>query len=201
MKRLDCEQGSADWFEARRGIPTASEFGKIITPKRGELSTQSVGYIAELIEQSAPDYDPEELCRSYWMERGREMEPDGADWYEFRYAVELQKVGIILNHDAGYSPDRLVVGQNGAIEIKCPKPSTHIKWLLKGGLPDEHKPQVHGGLHIGELDWIDFVSYCPGYRKLVVRVTPDTYTQNVAAALRAFNDAYEQAKNFIQEAA
>lgn len=196
---LNIEQGEPEWFEARRGIPTASAFGKIITPTRGELSTQSVGYIAELIAETL-DYDPEEQCRSYWMDRGREIEPEARDWYAFRYNVEIQQVGIILNHGAGYSPDGLI-DPNGAVEFKCPKPSTHVKWLLKGGLPNEHKPQVHSGLHIGELDWIDFVSYCPGFRPLVVRVTPDTYTKNVAAALRAFNEAYEHSKKFIREEA
>ena len=199
MKRLEVAQGSPEWFEARRGIPTASAFGKIITPARGELSAQSVGYIAELIAETTEDYNPEEQCRSYWMERGREIEPEARDWYAFRYNVEIEEVGIILNHGAGYSPDGLI--GKGAVEFKCPKPSTHVKWLLKGGLPDEHKPQVHGGLYIGDLDWIDFVSYCPGFRKLVVRVTPDKYTQNVAAALRQFNEAYEHAKTFIREEA
>ena len=32
MKILNCEQGSLEWFEARAGIPTASEFSCLVTP-------------------------------------------------------------------------------------------------------------------------------------------------------------------------
>jgi len=183
MKRLDCEQYSADWWEARRGIPTASEFGRIITPKTGALSARADEYSAELIVDTVQE--PEEIhFQSYWMERGSLLEPEAADWYEFRFGIELEQIGILLNHGAGYSPDRLA--GKGAVEFKCPKPSTHVKWCLRGGLPDEHRPQVHGGLHIGGLDWIDFVSYCPGFRPLVVRVEPDSYTTKVESALSDF---------------
>lgn len=30
-----CEQGSADWYEARRGIPTASMFSTVMASGRG----------------------------------------------------------------------------------------------------------------------------------------------------------------------
>lgn len=192
MQRLDIEQGSVEWFEARRGIPTASEFGRIITAKRGDLSAQADSYIADLIVETI-EYDPEDRFRSYWMDRGRLLEPEAADWYEFRFDTPLERLGLILNLGAGYSPDR-VVGLKGAVEIKCPAPKTHVKWLLDGGLPDEHRPQVHGGLAIGELDWIDFVSYCPKYKPLVIRVTRDLYTVKVESALKAFLQQYKAAQ-------
>src|SRR5690606_15392353 len=30
MQVFDCQQGTADWFEARKGIPTASEFSTVM---------------------------------------------------------------------------------------------------------------------------------------------------------------------------
>ena len=192
MKRLDIPQGEREWFEARKGIPTASEFYKIVTPKTGALSAQATGYIAELIDEIVHP-DTEEMFRSYWMERGRIMEEEAANWYEFRYDVPLEKIGIILNHGAGYSPDR-AIGLKGAVEFKCPKPTTHVKWMLNGGPLDDHRPQVHGGLIIGELEWIDLVSYCPGYKTIVVRVTPNDYTVKVEKALDSFLMQYEEAK-------
>ena len=36
MKRFDCEQGSPEWFALRRGVPTASEFHRIITPVQAQ---------------------------------------------------------------------------------------------------------------------------------------------------------------------
>jgi hypothetical protein len=86
------------------------------------------------------------------------------------------------------------VKPSGAVEAKCPKAQTHVKWLMKGGLPDEHKPQCHGALVVGDLEWVDFISYCAGYRALIVRVVRDDYTAKVEKALQQFIQRYEAAK-------
>lgn len=40
MEIIDCEQGSAEWFDARKGIPTASEFSTVLSEgKDGLLPT------------------------------------------------------------------------------------------------------------------------------------------------------------------
>jgi hypothetical protein len=41
MKIHNCTQGTEEWRKLRAGIPTASEFHKIITPKTGQLSKQA----------------------------------------------------------------------------------------------------------------------------------------------------------------
>ena len=43
MKEIQVEQGSNEWIAARLGLPTASNFDKIITPG-GKLSTSSRKY-------------------------------------------------------------------------------------------------------------------------------------------------------------
>ena len=48
MIELPCQQGSVEWFEARLGIPTASEFSRIVTPT-GKLSAARVTYMGELL--------------------------------------------------------------------------------------------------------------------------------------------------------
>jgi len=187
MKQLDCEQGSDEWYEARCGIPTVSEFGRFITPKRGDLSAQSTGYIADLIVESVEGVG--ERISSYWMERGKVLEAEARDWYEFKRECEVEQVGLILNKGAGWSPDGLP-----GLEVKCPKPSTHVKYLLDDRLPTEHAPQVHGALVVGEGEWIDFLSYCPGYKPLLLRVYPNLYTEKVGKALETFLETYDSAK-------
>lgn len=194
MLILDCPQGEPEWFEHRRGIPTASCASKIITPRTGKLSASVDTYIAELIAEIAEG--TEEITRSYWMERGILYEQEARDWYEFHTGAEVRQVGIVLNHGAGWSPDGLV-GDDGGIEIKCPKSSTHIKYLLAGELPDEYRPQVHAGMWIGEREYIDFVSYHPMYNPLLIRVLSDDYTLKVGAALAEFSERFEDAKRRI----
>jgi hypothetical protein len=45
-----CEQGSMDWYRLRMGIPTASQFHKIVTPG-GKLSEQRHAYMYRLIAE------------------------------------------------------------------------------------------------------------------------------------------------------
>lgn len=194
MKVIDVEQGSEQWHRERCGLPTVSEFSRFITPAKGDYSSQAKGYIADLIVESVEG--PQESYVSGYMERGRVLEDEARLEYEFENDVEVVQVGLIVNHGAGYSPDGLIE-PDGALEIKCPKSSTHVKWLLDGKLPFEHKPQVHGALYVGQLEWLDFVSYCPGYPTLTIRVTPDEYTAKVADALDRFIADHIKAENQI----
>ena len=196
MIYIDCKQGTDEWLEARRGIPTASEFSKIITPRTGKLSASTDKYIAELIAETVePDHD---FQGNYWTERGLALEPEARAWYEFQTDNTVNEVGMVLLDDrsAGVSPDGLI-NSDGMLEIKSPKPSTHVLWWLRGVLPDEHKPQCHAALQIAERQWLDFVSYCPRFRPLLVRITPDEYTVKVAAALAEFTERLDAAKSRI----
>ena len=47
---LDHEQGTEEWFAARLGKPSASNFGKLITAT-GKPSTSADGYINQLIAE------------------------------------------------------------------------------------------------------------------------------------------------------
>lgn len=190
MITLDIEQGTPEWFDARRGVPTASEFSSIITPKTGVLSASAESYIAALIAETVVDED--DWQGNQWTERGKLYEPEARGWYEFTTGNEVTQTGIVLNRGAGWSPDGLV--GPGGLEIKCPKASTHVKWLLADQLPAEHKVQCHAAIVIGELEWLDFVSYHPDFRSLLVRVEPDEYTEKVRKALSLFLDALYDAK-------
>lgn len=194
MKIVKCEQYSPEWWEARRGIPTASAFDRIITPT-GKLSAQADDYINELIGERVcltPNFFADNPM-SAAMANGRDCEPQARSWYELEHA-EVERVGFIMTDDErfGCSPDGLV-GSDGCLELKCPKLKTQVKYLLAGGLPPEYKPQVHGQLIVTGRSWVDFVSYAPGLDKLLVRVTPDAYTKEVKVALEVFYEKYRAA--------
>ncbi len=194
MERIDVEQLTDSWFEAKAGIPSVSRFADFITPAKGDYSKSAVRYIARLIRETVSG--PVHGYTSEAMMHGIVTEAEARAWYELKYDCDVEQVGLILNKGAAWSPDGRVAPK-GAIEIKCPEPETHIMWLLNGGLPVEHKPQCHGALLIGELDWLDFVSYCPGYRSLVIRVVPNDYTAKVEKALAQFLEQYAAAKQKV----
>lgn len=195
MKIIECQQYSPEWWEARRGIPTASAFDRIITPG-GKLSAQADDYIAELIGDRVcltPNFLTERPV-SRAMANGTDCEPQARSWYELEHA-EVQQVGFVVTDDLrfGCSPDGLV-GSDGLLELKCPTLKTQVKYLLAGPvLPPEYKPQVHGQLFVTGRAWVDFVSYAPGLDKLLVRVFPDRYTTELKVALEVFYEKYREA--------
>jgi hypothetical protein len=50
-----CDQGSAEWFARRLGIPTASEFDRIITAAKGDLSKSASKYAQALVIPTAAE--------------------------------------------------------------------------------------------------------------------------------------------------
>ncbi len=187
MRILDCEQRSEEWYAVRRGLPTASEFGNIITPKRGDYASAAETYINELIDEVVRPDAVRSTATSRHMQRGQTMEPEARDLYAFVQDVVPRPVGFILSDDGtmGCSPDSLI-DPDGGLEVKCPDGPTHVKWLRAGGVPDEHKAQVHGCLIITGRAWWDFWSYCPGYEPLLVRTHPDAWTDRLRGHLARF---------------
>ena len=109
-------QGSDEWLQSRLGKPTASNFGKLITPT-GKPSTSAEGYINDLIAQKITGELPE-FYTNEAMARGNELEPAAKAMYEFMHGVEVVEVGLCLHDEfeCGASPDGLV-GDDGLVEI------------------------------------------------------------------------------------
>ena len=200
MNIIKCNQYTAEWWDARRGIPTASEFSRIVTPKKWDFAKGSSTYAQELIAQL---YDPFYGCHDEFMStamsNGSAMEPEARRYYEFSRGVQVEQVGFCLTDDGrfGCSPDGLV-GEDGGLECKSPKPTTQIKWLLGGGVPDEHLAQCHGCMYVTGRKWWDFLSYHPSIPHLLVRVERDEKTEALGEHLDTFDKSYRAAREEIE---
>ena len=200
-KIIPCEQYDDDWWDARKGVFTASIASKVITPT-GKMSRQYRDELGRMIAEHMEWQDQEEQFSTQWMDRGSEMEDEALAWFAVETNLPVERVGFI-KHDTqpfGCSPDAIYF--HGAlaeliipIEIKCPKPSTHIKWLLDGGLPDAHKAQVHFQMALTGAPFAYFMSYHPEMQPLLVKVDADDYTENLIHYLDKvadeFGDAFE----------
>jgi hypothetical protein len=190
MKIIDCEQGSADWFRARLGIPTASAFDQIVTPVTGKLSKSADRYAYRLIAERLLNTPLDTMEGQTWMERGKELEPAAVSQYEFVEDVETVPVGFITTDDGliGASPDRLIKGAPRGLEIKCPSPQVHLGYLLDGHT-DAYRPQVQGQLYVAELERVDFYSYHPRMPACLISTTRDEeYIAKLRDALAQFNE-------------
>ena len=173
MKIYDCEQGSPEWFKIRLGIPTASNFDKIVTSE-GKPSKQMQKYLWKVAGEFITGV-PEETYQSAAMLRGVEMEQEAKNFYSMVNDVPIQQVGFCVGEpdiEYGCSPDGLV-GDNGMVEIKCPSLAVHVGYLLNGELPVDYVQQVQGELLVTGREWNDFISYYPGIKPLIVRVGRD----------------------------
>ena len=198
MKIIDCEQYSEAWWAARRGLPTASSFATIITPT-GKPSTQFMKYACELIAEEVSQENEERFEPNEWMIRGHQLEDEARNWFAMHHNQPVEQVGLMVNDTGTYgaSPDGKFVDQDCGLEIKCPKASTHVAYLLAGKLPDAYKPQVHGQLLVSGYPQWRFCSYHPDFTPLVVDVVPDEYTEKLKAAVDGFVIKLDEMKRRI----
>lgn len=166
------EQSSPEWFEARRGIPTASEFATILsdeskakgkTPGRKRYLYRLAG---EIIQG-----DVNESYTNFAMQRGKEMEADALDYYARTKFADMERVGFVRRklpsgRYFGCSPDSLV-SRSRVVQVKTMRPDLMIEHREKGterSLIDEHKAQVQGELlatGYAEADLLIFYSKMP----------------------------------------
>lgn len=185
----DLEQGSPEWFKARAGIPTASEFHTVMAKGRGGgESVTRRKYMLTLAGERLTGECVEGYSNGH-MERGKAMEDEARSLYAFQTDADPQRVGFIRNDSiiAGVSPDSLL-GKDGMLEIKTKLPHLHLDVLMAGTLPAEHKAQCQGALMVSGRQWIDFVSYWPKLPLFVLRVERDEpYIAQMRIAIQEFN--------------
>jgi hypothetical protein len=179
---FDCEQGSPDWFEARRGVPTASNFSALLA--KGEGKTRRT-YLLKLAGEAITGECAESYSNAH-MERGHVMEADARNLYAFDHDIDPEIVGFMRRGRAGASPDSLI-GDSGMLEIKSKLPHLHLDVLEKGKLPSEHVAQVQGQMWVAGRDWCDFVSYWPRLPLFCIRVErDDKYITSLEQAVSDF---------------
>lgn len=195
----ELQQGTDEWLEARRGILTASQMGKMLTPtlkvadnetSRTLINTLAAERITGHVEYVHPTFD---------MQRGTDDEPFARDAYAAHQDVTVDEIGFAVletnGHRLGYSPDGLV-GVDGLIEIKSRKPHAHLALLVNGGIPHMHMAQMQTGMYVMGREWCDYVGYSGGLPLHLEHVRRDSFWAD--AIERAHAAFEERITNVIQ---
>ena len=188
MRILQAEQRTPEWFAARLGKATASNFGNVLAAK---TTAAYRNYRVKLALERLTGRQ-EDVFQNDAMKQGTEREPLARIAYEALTGNLVEEVGFCLHDtlDCGASPDGLIDAVRG-LEIKCPTPGKHCEYLWAKAEPPEYTAQIQGCMWITERTEWDFVSFCPEFpenAQLIVRTIKrdDTYIKKLAAAVGSF---------------
>jgi len=210
------EQKTYEWFIARMGKITGSQFDKAMGSIRvrntfikklseeRELLAKGGDDLAFHVEQmmnvSAPPLD--------W---GNKHEEYAVAAFELAYDMDVDKSGFIVHPDyefIGVSLDGLVRDNDSTphaiAEVKCPyNPENHANTLMLG-MPEKHYPQVQGNMWVSAQNLGYFISFdrrAEVENRLYVQ-TIDLHHEYIArleAACVEINACVEQGREIVQE--
>lgn len=179
MKMIQCEQRGAEWFDARRGIPTASRFCEFITGTgKASAAASKRAYALELVYERLT-HRPFEHFVSKAAERGITLEPTARAWYQVNTGRQVTETGICLADDGscGCSPDGLC--EDRGIEIKCPMPAEFMNVAASRAIPADHVLQMQVGMWITGLPRWDYILFTdvPGLEPQIIEsvANPETH--------------------------
>lgn len=196
------EQSSPEWLEARRGIVTASTVGKLLTSTGKVASNDTSRALTDTLIAERITGRVEPIFPTRDMERGTILEPYARDLYAEHYAP-VDEIGFArLDEDfytLGASPDGLVA-TDGGIEIKCPRPRTHLATLRTEKVPAQYMAQIQACMYVLDRGWWDFISYAPGLPLFVKRVDRDeAWTDSIRQACENFQLTSDMDVGYHQE--
>jgi len=166
---VDIEQNTDAWFDLRLGKATSSHNNDVMAwhdaknKKTGEpilkWGEPALRYAKLKAFERVTGKRVEGGFSSPDMKRGIEEEPLAIRRYEKETFYKCRPGGFFYNGMTGDSPDSLI-GDVGCLEVKCVLQTTHISTMQKGCYDSKYKWQIMGHLLTGELEWVDWVSFC-----------------------------------------
>ena len=153
------------FLSARCGKLTASRMHQALdmTAKGAEGAKRRALKYEILAERITGDAVPHHV--NAYMQWGIDQEPAAKAAYELATGRLITPCETIDHPEIDLfaaTPDGLL--PSGVIEFKCPQTTTHVQWMLAGGVPDQHKPQILVQLACTGREHAVFVSYDPRVR-------------------------------------
>lgn len=120
-------------------------------------------YLREVAAEILSGPPADDGYQSTDMVRGRELEHYARLAYEAASGKIVTQIGFatIAHGRIGASPDGLIHGGEAALEIKCPRPKNHLRYLARAQVERDHGAQLQGVAWVLEVPLVDFVSFCP----------------------------------------
>lgn len=167
----DIKQGSGGWHRMRLGRITASRL------KRA-MGNESI--IDSVVDDLVADkvYGMKNIKQgrvTQAMRDGIVREPLVRQAYARECNMTVVECGFIINREhplLGYSPDGVVEGGKGLLEIKCPTASTMKRYMEDNERAyQDYFWQLNGGMLVADAEFIDLAVWHPEYSMFVLRIS------------------------------
>ena len=157
---------SEEFFNEHLGRCTASSASSILDfTQKGVEGAKRKLYRLEKVAEILSGIAAQDHFVSAAMKAGTFSEAAARIPYELEEGVMVEEVGMVVgdNERCGWSPDGLVNDAAGnlvgAIEVKCPRTTTHLQTLDSAQIPEGNLPQHwFAFMCCPPLQWIDFIS-------------------------------------------
>ncbi len=164
FERSVVPQDSKAWTAARVGHLTASRMKDVlaISKRDGKPLEVRDAYLMELVSERIIGGAVDHYVTAA-MQWGLDHEIEAKCAYGQVKNCDVDPAGFILHPSIeffGASPDAFI-GSDGLCELKCPTTAKHLRWILAGVVPEEHKPQMIAQIACTGREWVDFVSFDP----------------------------------------
>ena len=195
MRNENPLQGTGAWFSARTGKLTASRMVAAMSfLKNGSESAARRDLKVEILAERVTDNIMQKYVTAE-MQWGIDHEPMAKEAFEAKTGIKIIDVGFVdhpMIENFGASPDGLT-SDGKCIEIKCPKTTTHLNYVLGGVVPEQHKPQmiVQAACTGRPVYFVSFDPRLPENKQLFIRLFEPTDTE--------IRQVEELAKQFLFE--
>lgn len=154
-------QRSPEWYESRRGLFTSSRIHELMGQKG--LGKTGETYAFEMAVEIVEGCNMEEGFDTFDVRRGRELEPLAFERFENLMSIQFVSVEpcgfFSLNSYTGGSPDGLV-GDDGVLEIKCPKPETFFRVVMDNYIDPKYYDQIQHQMLVTGRSKAHYFVYC-----------------------------------------
>jgi len=196
IKHYDVLQNEEEWDALRLGKFTASTFSDLFMAKTTK------GYQNAIIKVAFERVtgESEESYSNKWMQRGHEKEPFAVENYELFSFNTCAPAGFYeYDEFTGASPDRLIVGQNGGCEFKCPSFQVYNEYLETHKLPKAYYWQIIGQLLCTGWDFIDYMPYSsPKLKQILIRIERSQHEAAIEQLKTQLSISIEEVKILIE---
>lgn len=173
MRKLNVDQGSPEWFEARFGKVTGTRLQSAVGAKwdarkdcwkYGDVKVQNTLMYELLAERMSANEIVD--IKNAAMERGNELEPFAVAAASKYQDLEFTACGMLVSDELEHfaiSPDAILEIDGsvvGGLETKCPSGKKHIEYVITDGIPREYFFQVIAAFVMSDdVKFWDFASY------------------------------------------